>query len=271
MIRIMIQMQKRVIKGRRRRYLYFPLNTLFYIDMPFRKRQIQCFREMKLVRVMSKSFGNDGNVQCEHQTVLVGIVMSFLTRKNICHSILLGLMSGQWQWFIVFQFILDDSEILANVLSLQLKEEHVWGAAKPPNHPQFYPPSQRTPLSPVIQHRMDAQNAKTAVQAPPPQPIILTLNDTRAPPAAAIPNVPPPPTVTMLLDPSHSVGPEMTIAVFCNTYDLPPAILEKLTNNGYTHASHLRFVSIADIDAMGFLQGEQNGLRHAFGEWSVPR
>ena len=168
-------------------------------------------------------------------------------------------------------FIFD--EMLANtILSLQLKEEHVWGAEKPPNHPQFDPPGQRAPLSPVIQRRIDAQNAKMAVQAPAPQPIILTLNDTRALPAAqaANPNTPLPPTVTMLLDPSRSVGPEMSIAVFCNTYNLPPAILEKLTNNGYTHVSHLRFVSIADVDAMGFLQGERNGLRHAFGEWSVP-
>jgi hypothetical protein len=74
----------------------------------------------------------------------------------------------------------------------------------------------------------------------------------------------------MLLEPPRTVGPEMTVLDFCTTYHLPAAILNKLTKNAYTHASHLRFVSLKDLDNMGFKGGEKAGLRDAIERWSHP-
>jgi hypothetical protein len=67
------------------------------------------------------------------------------------------------------------------------------------------------------------------------------------------------------------VGPEMTVLDFCTTYGLPTPILNKLVENAYTHASHLRFVSLKDLDEMGFKGGEKAGLRDAIEHWSLPR
>jgi hypothetical protein len=75
----------------------------------------------------------------------------------------------------------------------------------------------------------------------------------------------------MLLEPPRMVGPEMTVLDFCTTYGLPTPILNKLVENAYTHASHLRFVSLKDLDEMGFKGGEKAGLRDAIERWSLPR
>ena len=120
------------------------------------------------------------------------------------------------------------------------------------------------------------QKAAAPAAAPPviPAPIInLTLGDnflggnTRAEPAvqAALP-----PVSNMLLDPSHTIGPEMKIPDFCMAYDLPPQVLKHLEDNSYGNVTHLHFVSLMDLDNMGFKGGEKAALRDAIECWSVP-
>lgn len=118
---------------------------------------------------------------------------------------------------------------------------------------------------------------KTAAQPPAiPAPIInLTLGDKFLGNAGAerLPVVQAalPPISNMLLDPSHTVGPEMKIPNFCAAYDLPPQVLKHLEDNSYGNVTHLRFVSLADLDNMGFKGGEKAALHDVIERWSVPR
>jgi hypothetical protein len=136
-----------------------------------------------------------------------------------------------------------------------------------------------------MQRRLELQNAKAMSSAPVVQ---LTLGDgllnvfqpliaavsrpldhataAIAPPASNTPLV----SEKMLLPPNRAVGPDMTVPEFCDQYTLSPNILEHLNRNSYTHASHLRFVSLADLDGMGFNLGEKAALRDAVDRWSLP-
>ena len=115
---------------------------------------------------------------------------------------------------------------------------------------------------------------KAAAQPPAiPAPIInLTLGDKFLGNAGAEPVVraaAPPPVSNMLLDPSRTIGPEMKIPDFCAAYDLPPQVLKHLEDNSYGNVTHLRFVSLVDLDNMGFKGGEKAALRDAVERWSV--
>ena len=117
---------------------------------------------------------------------------------------------------------------------------------------------------------------KAAAQPPAiPAPIInLTLGDKFLGNAGAEPVVraaAPPPVSNMLLDPSRTIGPEMKIPDFCAAYDLPLQVLKHLEDNSYSNVTHLRFVSLLDIDNMGFKGGEKAALRDAIERWSVLR
>jgi hypothetical protein len=122
---------------------------------------------------------------------------------------------------------------------------------------------------------------KSAAQPPViPAPIInLTLGDrflgtAGAEPAvraAAAASAAPLPVSNMLLDPSRTIGPEMKIPDFCAAYDLPPQVLKHLEDNSYGSVTHLCFVSLADLDDMGFKGGEKAALRDAVERWSVLR
>jgi hypothetical protein len=106
-----------------------------------------------------------------------------------------------------------------------------------------------------------------------PAPIInLTLGDKFLGTAGAEPvAAAPPPVSNMLLDFSRTIGPEMKIPDFCAAYDLAPQVLKLLEDNSYGNVTHLRFVSLADLDNMGFKGGEKAALRDAVERWSVPR
>jgi hypothetical protein len=119
---------------------------------------------------------------------------------------------------------------------------------------------------------------KSAAQPPViPAPIInLTLGDKFLGAAGAEPwpapvRAAPLPVLNMLLDPSRTIGPEMKIPDFCAAYDLPPQVLKHLEDNFYGNVTHLRFVSLADLDDMGFKGGEKAALRDAVERWSIPR
>ena len=137
-----------------------------------------------------------------------------------------------------------------------------------------------------MHHRLELQNAK-ATSAPAPvvqltlgdgllnvfQPLIAAVShplnhaNTAIAPAAASN---PPLVLQTLLPLNRVVGPDMTIPEFCDLHNLLPKILEHLNRNSYFHAGHLRFVSLADLDGMGFNLGEKAALRDAVDRWSLP-
>lgn len=75
----------------------------------------------------------------------------------------------------------------------------------------------------------------------------------------------------MLIKPGFDVGPDMSIAEFCDFFALQPSILQKLTDNAYDFARNLRFIMLANLDDMGFKLGEKAALLDAIEKWSIPR
>ena len=113
---------------------------------------------------------------------------------------------------------------------------------------------------------------KAAAQPPAIQaPIInLTLGNKFLSNAGAEPVVQamaPPPVSNMLLDPSHTT--EIKIPDFCAVYDLPLQVLKHLEDNSYGNVTHLHFVSLVDLDNMGFKGYEKAALYDAVEHWSV--
>jgi hypothetical protein len=142
----------------------------------------------------------------------------------------------------------------------------------------------RAPLSPVLQRRLDAQNAKAAPNSAPVFNFtigneVVELFRPPAPPQAIVPPNPALPHVPVtydlacptLLHPSRMPGDDMPLAQFCAQYDLGPNVLNKLTENFYTQARILRFVTIDELKEMKFRLGEIAALRDAVEVWSVPK
>ena len=61
----------------------------------------------------------------------------------------------------------------------------------------------------------------------------------------------------------------MAIDEFCKVYQLSDGITKKLTENSYTYARMLRFVTIEEVKQMDFRLGEIAALRNAVDQWSV--
>ena len=74
----------------------------------------------------------------------------------------------------------------------------------------------------------------------------------------------------MLIKSGFEVGPDMSIAEFCTSFKLQPSILQKLVDNAYDFARNLRFVTLANLNDMGFKLGERAALLDAIEKWSVP-
>ncbi|TFK59146.1 hypothetical protein BDN72DRAFT_906116 [Pluteus cervinus] len=152
-------------------------------------------------------------------------------------------------------------------------------------------------LSPILQRRFDEQNARTAAAQPPNtlkitlgndlltvlEPLVSAVTGHLAPrsvpqPAPAIAPAPalsttaaPSTAATMLLGSDRVVGPDITMSDFCTTYNLAPPILEVFNKHSYTQARWLHFLSLGDLDTMGFDFGHKAALREAVQKWSVPR
>jgi hypothetical protein len=95
--------------------------------------------------------------------------------------------------------------------------------------------------------------------APAPHPIL--------PIPAAMPAFPQ--HTSTLLHPSRHPGADMAIANFCELYQLGGSVLQKFTENGYTHSRMLRFIEIEELKQMKFLLGEIAGLKDAVETWSI--
>ncbi|KAF8815024.1 hypothetical protein BYT27DRAFT_7080856 [Phlegmacium glaucopus] len=161
--------------------------------------------------------------------------------------------------------------------SAMLKNDDSATVEKPPNHRLFDPKS--APLSPVLQRRLESQNAKSA-DAPSapvfnisvgnavldllqPRPAIVAHPE---PPMLAIPST----QGKMLLDPARILGPDMPIGQFCDSFGLQPGIRAKLEANAYDYAQNLCFIALNDLTEMEFKLGEKAALQDAVERWSVP-
>jgi hypothetical protein len=164
----------------------------------------------------------------------------------------------------------------------QLKGEAHATLEKPPNHKLFDGSQQ---LSPVLQRRLDAQNAKSNAPNAPSAPVFnftignelvdLFRPSRPAPAPQHAPAAPLAPAYDLqcptLLHSSRSPGIDMPLTEFCMVYDLGPGLLEKFHDNSYKDARVLRFVTIADLKEMKFQLGEIAALRDAVERWSVPK
>ncbi|KAF8968729.1 hypothetical protein BDZ97DRAFT_1755027 [Flammula alnicola] len=163
--------------------------------------------------------------------------------------------------------------------SAMLKNDDSSTVEKPPNHRLFDP---ETPSrSPVLQRRLDAQNAKGSATSSVPVFNISVgdgILDLFRPARAAVPDAPAPQMLAgpahvnkMLLNPACDVGPDMPIAQFCDSFGLQRSVLEKLEENAYDFARNLRFITLDNLTEMSFKLGEKAALQDAVERWSVPR
>ena len=61
----------------------------------------------------------------------------------------------------------------------------------------------------------------------------------------------------------------MSLANFCQIYQLGDPILQKFVKNGFVQSRMLRFVQIAELKEMEFLLGEIAALKDAVETWSI--
>ena len=73
----------------------------------------------------------------------------------------------------------------------------------------------------------------------------------------------------MLLQANRHAGIDMTLEVFCATYELDDAIRNRFQEHRYKHARMLRYLTVKDMEAMKFWAGEIAEVRDAIDRWSV--
>ena len=64
-------------------------------------------------------------------------------------------------------------------------------------------------------------------------------------------------------------GLDMSLADFCQIYQIGDPILQKFVKNGFVQSWMLRFVQIAELKEMEFLLGEIAALKDAIEMWSI--
>jgi hypothetical protein len=144
---------------------------------------------------------------------------------------------------------------------------------KPPNN-KLFDLSSKSRLSPVLQRRKEQQDATAAAARPPIFNISLGndfANILRPPPVANQLPLPPayPQPHSFLLPASRLPGLDMSLADFCQIYQLGDPILQKFVKNGFVQSRMLRFVQIAELKEMEFLLGEIAALKDAVETWSI--
>jgi hypothetical protein len=167
---------------------------------------------------------------------------------------------------------------------------------QPPNHRLFDYNSDSTKLTPLLRKRLeDAKTTNAAPNTAPNTAQAPTINFSigkelvdllRPPPAfhvaAASADSLAPPVYTAplpqksfdidcptLLQTNRKAGSDMTLEVFCATYQLDDAIRDRFKENRYKHARMLRYLTTKDMEAMKFWAGEIAEVRDAIDRWSV--
>jgi hypothetical protein len=129
----------------------------------------------------------------------------------------------------------------------------------------------------VLQRHKEQQDVAAAAAAHPPIFNISLGNDfaniLQPPPIA---NQLPPPAYpqpqqphSFLLPASHLPGLDMSLANFCQIYQLGDPILQKFVKNNFVQLQMLRFVQITELKEMEFLLGEIAALKDTVKMWSV--
>jgi hypothetical protein len=144
----------------------------------------------------------------------------------------------------------------------------------PPNHAEFnaMPGRTRSKLSPILQRRIrstsnpgDVANSAPAFHLHLPNNIPATLLG-GAPIAA---DNPPPAVLSTplkLLNQPHP-GQEMTVAAFCEKFDLGEQICTRLQENGYLKTKTFSHITFKQLEEMQFKPGQIASLQVAVEDW----
>ncbi|KAJ6552415.1 hypothetical protein DFH09DRAFT_1085900 [Mycena vulgaris] len=97
--------------------------------------------------------------------------------------------------------------------------------------------------------------------APPPPP---AMNNPGAAPTDVQNEV-------MLMPPNTQPPGRMTVAEFCDIYDLDNSVRDKLVANGYKNAAVFYLIKLSELVAMEFLPGEVAELQDAVRQWGIPK
>ncbi|RXW18108.1 hypothetical protein EST38_g7747 [Candolleomyces aberdarensis] len=157
----------------------------------------------------------------------------------------------------------------------------------PPHHQLFDAAATRGEPSPLLQARLNAaakEKAGSAVAAPGNAPVInfVLPNDMfgmfrdvgAQPPAAPAPVAPPDPLQASgngngnsLIPSGLKPGPKLSLGDFCEKYNLPEGVLTRFTKNAYRYATGFRYMSVSDLEKMGFKSGEIAEIQEAVESW----
>ncbi|KAJ7780189.1 hypothetical protein DFH07DRAFT_729760, partial [Mycena maculata] len=153
----------------------------------------------------------------------------------------------------------------------------------PPNHNLFHSKGNSSLLAPpTLLQRRAAANQPAVAAAP---TINITFPDRFADLLQPQPIAPPPPLAAndpgaahnnvqnevMLMPPNTQAPGRMTVAEFCDFYDLDNSVRDKLVANGYKNASVFYLIKLSELVAMDFLPGEVAELRDAVRQWAIPK
>ena len=188
----------------------------------------------------------------------------------------------------------------------QLKGDDSASVDHPPNHKLFDSTTHK--ISPVIQRRLDLENAKQAKAAAAPtinfnigKEILEflgkktdekeTVANAAGPPAynqagdltLPVPHVAQGPVprspariarsrydlnCPTLLQSNRLPGIDMPLSQFCIEFEVEPETENRLLANSYAHACLLRYITIDELTKMEFLNGQIASLRDAVQRWS---
>lgn len=164
---------------------------------------------------------------------------------------------------------------------MQLKGDSFATIDRPPSHQLF---DNANIMSPVLAQCKAAQDAKNATTSNTSSSVEFTMSNFlelatilhQPPPSFPYPSMASPPDLaqscfsTMLLPPSRTAGPDLSLQEFCQQYDVSDAVQTKLIDEGYTRSRVLQYVAIADLKEVGLKLGEIASLKDAVARWSVP-
>ncbi|KZT24284.1 hypothetical protein NEOLEDRAFT_1179527 [Neolentinus lepideus HHB14362 ss-1] len=72
---------------------------------------------------------------------------------------------------------------------------------------------------------------------------------------------------SMLIPSGNTCGFQMTIKDFCTSYELGPAIQQKLLDNGFLKMHSFQYIALSDLKEMSFHHGEIAELHDAIAHW----
>ncbi|KAJ7236981.1 hypothetical protein C8J57DRAFT_1087900, partial [Mycena rebaudengoi] len=151
---------------------------------------------------------------------------------------------------------------------------------KPPNNELFdeVGAAALSACSPLLQRRLDAKEKNSASSAPqinfnfPPEFAALLRPPAPAAPAPPAPPDPhtalPHPTVPMLTPHPLILGPNLSIAQFCEQYNLDDDIKERFLQNKFRFTDSFKYIELSELKTLEFMGGEITELKAAIEKWA---